>query len=67
VPYVLNLADPPLLRVRVGEPFSPTSDDTVAVTRDLMDRIMRLLPAEAHRRRPPTAHELALTYPAGRS
>lgn len=66
VPYVLNVADPPRIRVRVGEPFTPTGDDPVAVTAELMDRIVDLLPPEARQSRTPTDHELALSYPGGR-
>lgn len=64
-PYVMNLADPPSIRVRVGEPFHPASDDPLQVTEELMTRIGDLLPEEARQRRDPSAAELALTYPAG--
>lgn len=62
-PYVLNLADPPTIRVRVGRPFHPTSDDPHQVTTELMTRISDLLPDDARRGREPTAAELATTYP----
>ncbi|MGF1599706.1 MAG: HAD-IB family hydrolase [Acidimicrobiales bacterium] len=62
-PYVMNLADPPTVRIRVGQPYHPSSDDPTLVTEELMDRISALLPAEAARRREPTDAELALTLP----
>ncbi len=65
LPYVLNLADPPTVRVRVGEPYHPTGDDLDAVTEDLMTRIVDLLPPEARVGREPTPDELALTQPPG--
>lgn len=63
LPYLLNLADPPQLSVRVGEPYHPTTDDPEAATRELMDRIAELLPDEAKVRHRPTASELAATHP----
>lgn len=69
VPYVMNLADPPMITVTVGEPYHlPTGlsdDDLDAATADLMARIVDLLPAEAREPRTPTEAELALTYPGG--
>lgn len=62
VPYVLNLADPPTVRVRVGQPYHP-HDDPVAATEQLMATIVGLLPPEARRAPTPTAEELALTIP----
>ena len=63
VPYVMNLADPPVIRVRVGRPFEPASGDPVEVTSELMARIVDLLPPEARHHRTPTAHDLTLTHP----
>ncbi|MEL6982974.1 MAG: HAD-IB family hydrolase, partial [Actinomycetota bacterium] len=65
VPYVLNLADPPTVTVRVGEPYRPTTDDVDGATTELMTRIRELLPAEANRSVEPTAAQLARTYPPG--
>ncbi|MGI9597756.1 MAG: HAD-IB family hydrolase, partial [Acidimicrobiales bacterium] len=64
-PYVLNLADPPTIGIRVGEPLHPDGGDVDAATRDLMARILALLPAEAAEAREPTAEELAKTQPPG--
>ncbi len=63
VPYLLNLADPPQLSVRVGDPYYPSSSDPETATRELMDRIADLLPDEARIRHRPTAAELAATHP----
>ncbi|MEM7338545.1 MAG: HAD-IB family hydrolase [Actinomycetota bacterium] len=65
VPYILNLARPPQVQVRVGEPYRPTGDDVRAITEDLMARIVDLLPPEAKQHRTPTDAELAATYPDG--
>ncbi len=64
LPYMLNLADPPTLRIRVGEPYHPEGDLDDAVA-DLMDRIVELCPPEARQERTPTEAELARTYPDG--
>ncbi len=66
-PYVLNLADPPEITVRVGDPWHPSGNDPAAETAELMGRIADLLPPEARERRTPTNWELALTYPASGS
>ncbi len=64
-PYLLNLADPPTIRVRVGAPYRPDAGlDLDAATVDLMGRIVDLLPAEAREHRTPTEAELARTYPS---
>lgn len=63
VPYVLNLAAPPTIRVRVGSPYHPTSDDPSDVTAELMARIADLLPSESRQEREPSVDELAATYP----
>lgn len=64
-PFVLNLADPPTVRIRVGEPYLPASDDPAEATAELMAKISALLPPEAADRVVPTAAQLARTYPAG--
>ncbi len=70
VPYVMNLADPPKITVRVGTPYTVASDlpdgELDRATADLMARIVELLPAEAREHHHPTEAELALTYPSGR-
>ena len=65
VPYILNLADPPTVRIVVGEPYRPASSDVAEATDELMTAIVGLLPAEASERRTPTADELAATFPSG--
>jgi putative phosphoserine phosphatase/1-acylglycerol-3-phosphate O-acyltransferase len=66
VPNVLNIANPPLVRTRVGAPFTLAGDDDLdADTTRIMDAIVDLLPPEAKVRRDPTPEELARTLPAG--
>lgn len=65
LPDVLNLTDPPDVRVRVGKPLYLAGDDLDEDTRRIMTAITKLLPAEARRRREPTPEELARTYPPG--
>lgn len=65
VPYVLNLADPPTVTVTVGQPYQTSSTDPEAAIRELMSKIVDLLPPEARQRRTPTGAELAATFPPG--
>ena len=65
MPNVLNLSSPPTVRVRVGEPVELKGRSLEADTKRLMGAIVALLPADAYRRRTPSADELALTYPPG--
>jgi putative phosphoserine phosphatase/1-acylglycerol-3-phosphate O-acyltransferase len=65
LPNVLNVANPPLVRTRVGEPFTVTGDDVDHDTRQIMDAIVDLLPPEARVRRNPTPEELARSLPPG--
>jgi putative phosphoserine phosphatase/1-acylglycerol-3-phosphate O-acyltransferase len=65
LPNVLNVTNPPLVRTRVGEPFTLPGDDLDADTQRMMDAIVDLLPPEAKVRREPTPEELARTLPAG--
>ncbi len=64
LPYLLNLADPPVIRVRVGKPYRPTSDNLDQAITELMSKIQDLLPDEASRPYTPTDAELAATHPA---
>lgn len=64
-PSVLNLSDPPTVRVRVGEPVRLVGRSLEADTKRIMAAIVELLPADAYRKRTPTAEELAATYPPG--
>ena len=65
LPNVLNVADPPQIRVRVGGPVPLKYRSLDADTRRIMEAIADLLPDEAHREHDPTPEELARTYPPG--
>jgi putative phosphoserine phosphatase/1-acylglycerol-3-phosphate O-acyltransferase len=67
LPNLLALRHPPEVRIRVGAPVAGlTGRSPDADTKRIMKAIGALLPAEARRRRTPTAEELARTYPGGR-
>jgi putative phosphoserine phosphatase/1-acylglycerol-3-phosphate O-acyltransferase len=65
VPHVLNVLDPPLVTVRVGETVPMKHVDPDADTKKLMKAIMALLPPESRVKRTPTAEELAAALPPG--
>jgi putative phosphoserine phosphatase/1-acylglycerol-3-phosphate O-acyltransferase len=65
LPNVLNLADPPSVRIRVGPPVELVGRSLNADTKRIMSAIVDLLPADAYRRRTPSPEELAATYPPG--
>lgn len=65
LPNVLNVANPPLVTVRVGPPVELHYDDPDADTRRILDAIVALLPPIARVRRDPTPDELARTVPPG--
>jgi len=65
VPNVTAVVNPPLVRTRVGQPFTVAGDDLDEDTRRIMDAIVDLLPPEARVRREPTREELLRTLPAG--
>jgi putative phosphoserine phosphatase/1-acylglycerol-3-phosphate O-acyltransferase len=65
MPNVLNLTDPPTVRIRVGEAVALKGRSLEADTKRIMNAIVALLPDEARRRRTPTAEEIASTYPPG--
>ncbi len=65
VPNVVNVTDPPLIRVRVGAPFHAADGDIDQATAEMMERINALLPPEAHVHHGPTPEELAATLPPG--
>jgi len=67
VPNVLNIAAPPTVRIRVGEPVELVGRSLEADTKRIMKAIVKLLPEDAYTRRAPTSEELALTYPPGYS
>ncbi|MCP5026813.1 MAG: HAD-IB family hydrolase [Actinomycetia bacterium] len=65
VPNVLNVTDPPLIRIRVGKPFMAVEGDIDAATADMMEHISALLPPESRQPHDPTPEELAATMPPG--
>jgi putative phosphoserine phosphatase/1-acylglycerol-3-phosphate O-acyltransferase len=65
LPNVLNLTAPPEIRIRVGDPVQLVGRSLEADTKRIMAAIVEQLPADAYRRRTPTAEELAATYPPG--
>lgn len=67
LPYLLNLADPPVVSVTCGSPYHPSTTDPAEATEELMERIVALLPAEARRRRSPSPEELARTFPSSKT
>lgn len=65
VPNVLQVSEPPLVSVRVGEPVPMRYRSADADTRRMMTAIMALLPPESLVRRTPTAEEIARATPPG--
>lgn len=65
VPNMLNLTDPPLIRVRVGPPVELKYRSVSKDTERIMEAICALLPPEAREKHEPTAEELARTLPPG--
>lgn len=65
LPNVLNVVEPPTVRIRVGEPVALKYKDVDADTKRIMKAIMALLPDESRVRHVPTAEELAATLPPG--
>jgi putative phosphoserine phosphatase / 1-acylglycerol-3-phosphate O-acyltransferase len=65
VPNVLNVTNPPLITVRVGEPVDLKHRSADADTKRIMSAIQALLPKEAQQPYEPTPEELARTYPPG--
>ena len=66
LPHVLNITDPPTVRIRVGPPIPGLKGKSLkADTERIMKAIVKQLPPEARKRRTPTPEELALTYPPG--
>ena len=64
-PKMLNLTDPPIVRVSVGAPVALKGKSVDADTKRIMKAIMAELPDAARVKRTPTPTELALTYPPG--
>lgn len=65
VPNVLNVTNPPLVTVRVGDPVDLKHRSPDADTKRIMQAIQALLPDEAQEPYEPTPEELARTYPPG--
>jgi putative phosphoserine phosphatase/1-acylglycerol-3-phosphate O-acyltransferase len=65
LPNVLNIADPPLVTVKVGGPVSLKLQSPDADTKRIMKAVMDLLPAESRLKRKPTEAELAAALPHG--
>jgi len=65
LPNLLNVLDPPVVRIRVGLPVKLKYKSVDADTRRIMGAIVDLLPDEAKVAREPTAAELAKTLPPG--
>ena len=65
LPNILNVTDPPLITVRVGDPVDLKYRSADADTKRIMTAIQALLPKEAQQPYELTAEELARTYPPG--
>jgi len=65
LPNILNVTNPPLVTMRVGEPVELKYRSPDADTKRIMTAISALLPKEAHTKHTPTAEELARTFPPG--
>jgi putative phosphoserine phosphatase/1-acylglycerol-3-phosphate O-acyltransferase len=66
LPNVLNVTNPPTVRIRVGPPVVGLKGKSAqADTNRIMKAIVRQLPPEARHKRTPTAEELATTFPPG--
>lgn len=65
LPNMLNVTDPPQVRVRVGSPVKLTYQSVARDTERIMEAIVELLPAEALEAHEPTGEELARTFPPG--
>ena len=66
LPNVLALRNPPTVTIRIGRPVEGLIGDPDKDTKKIMKAITALLPAEARKKRTPTAEELAKTYPGGK-
>ena len=66
LPNLLAVRHPPTVTIRIGPAVEGlTGGSADADTKKIMKAISAQLPAEARRRRTPTAEELARTYPGG--
>ena len=67
LPNMLNFADAPVVRVRVGPPVKLKGKSLDADTKRIMKGIVAQLPDEACEQRTPTRNELLATFPPGYS
>ncbi len=67
LPNVLNLNDPPTVRVKVGKPVELKYRSLDADTKRIMKAISEQLPADARQQHEPTREELLATFPPGYS
>ncbi len=65
LPNMMNVTNPPTIRVRVGAAVELKYKNVDKDTERIMQAIMDLLPPEAHEYHEPTEQELRLTYPSG--
>jgi len=65
LPNVLNITNPPTIRVRVGIPFEMEGTSPQHNTDRIMSAITELLPDEARQQREPSEEELRRSYPSG--
>ncbi len=63
----LDLTDPPLITIRVGEPVELKYKSLDKDTKRIMSAIVEQLPSEAREHHEPTEEELVLTFPPGYS
>jgi putative phosphoserine phosphatase/1-acylglycerol-3-phosphate O-acyltransferase len=64
VPNVVNVTDPPTVRIRAGKPVSLGHQDPEADTQAIMGAIVDVLPPAARVHREPTPEELARSLPS---
>ena len=66
LPNVLNVTNPPTVRIRVGPPVEGLKGKSLdADTKKIMKAIVAQLPPEARTKHKPTDEELMATYPPG--
>lgn len=68
LPNVLNIANPPTVRIRIGPPVKGLKRTSLdADTKRIMKAIVAQLPSEARTKREPSDEDLMATYPPGYS
>ena len=65
LPNILNVANPPLITVRVGSPVKLGHRSPDVDTKRIMAALMDLLPPESREHREPTAAQIAAALPPG--